>query len=126
MELADAAEPANRGWFRAGDPRINRAGRPKGAQQAAQRARAGKPLCGRLMTLFVPEQDFQTYLTRRNGPWLTNLPDDFRIVAVDFDLERRGVVVTIHSEQFAAVPAGEPIPVLQACYNGLMWRRTRQ
>lgn len=120
-----AAEAPIRGRFRPGDPRINRAGRPKGADRAARQAIKGQPLSGRLMTVLIPEADLRQSLTNDKHVWLVNLPSDFRLVAFALDPARAGVIVTIHSETFAAVSPGEPIPEMAPSYNGLKWRAFR-
>jgi len=56
--LVDGPVPGpkkNAGWFRAGDQRINRDGRPKLAWAGCE-DRA--PCAGRLMLLWVPRQEF--------------------------------------------------------------------
>jgi hypothetical protein len=115
-ELGDPelARKQNRGRFRPDDPRINRAGR---LRLATRQAREELPLSGKLMTLFVPERHLGQYLTCHDGPWLVNLPKDFRIVAARLDCTRLGVVLTMRSEQFAPVQAGEPIPEFQGSYR---------
>ncbi len=128
-ELAIAVpqlEPAskrNRGSFQPGDPRINRTGRPKGADAAAQQAKAGRPLCGRIKTLFIPDSHLRARLAHPKAPWIINLPDSFRVVACDLDRARNGLVLTIYSDGFAAVQAGEPIPEFRPDYCGLKWVR---
>lgn len=113
----------NRGWFRASDPRINRSGRPKGPELAARRARAGQPLSGRLMRLFVPESDYRQALTGLKHPWVVNLPRDFTFVAAALDPSRNGFVLTIHSNEFGVVEEGDAIPEFQPSYHNLIWRK---
>jgi hypothetical protein len=74
MDEAVIPRRSNKGWFRRGDKRINLRGRPVGARLAARLARDGEPLFGRLMTLFVPMEDQQRYLTQANDRWIDNLP----------------------------------------------------
>ena len=45
-------------------------------------------------------------------PWVSNLPHGFRVVACTVDPTRQGLVLTLYSETFPVVPAGEPIPEL--------------
>src|SRR5262245_17302596 len=94
-----APEPApqprrNAGWFRPGDGRINREGRPRGSSKAA--SQKGAPpadlaaRADRLMRLFVPAREFACHLSGREAPWVANLPEDFEIVAGRFDPGRDG------------------------------------
>jgi hypothetical protein len=117
-----AVRKRNRGWFQPGDGRINRMGRPRGPERAARRAQAGKPVCGRVRILFVPDDDLRRSLSSNLHPWLINLPKDFRIVAVDRDPNRKGFVMTIYSENFREIGEGEQIPEFKPAYNGLKWR----
>ena len=111
----------NRGSFQPGDPRINRAGRPKGAEALARRAKAGRPLGGPIKILVVPLSHFRARLADPRGTWVINLPGDWRIVACELDLSRSELLLTIYSEWFAVVQAGEPIPEFRPEYNGLKW-----
>ncbi len=122
-ESAEAPTKVNRGWFRSGDPRINRAGRPKPEKAAAKRAQSGKRQHGPIRKLFVPAAHLETYLTHRHGPWLINLPASFSIVGCEWDLERDGAVLTIHSYYWDSLQPGEPIPELDAKYHGLKFVR---
>src|SRR5262245_16652886 len=127
-ELADgqrvqATRKPNRGSFQPGDSRINRTGRPRDAELAARRARAGQPLSGRLMTSNLPLDDLHLALTRFKHPIFMNLPTDYCLVAIA--LEQQAVILTIHSKGFAMVEAGQPTPQFEARYNGLMYRRKR-
>src|SRR5690242_8849997 len=89
---ASNSEPVikhNRGWFRPGDPRINRSGRPSEARAAARRE---QPLSGKLMTLLIPESHLRQYLTGRDAPWLKNLPRDFQLIDLYLDRARKEAV----------------------------------
>jgi hypothetical protein len=118
----ESGRKGNRGWFAAGDPRINRSGRPKRQVEVEQGVPAAKPVSGPIMTLFVPESDLRSYIAGRAAPWVVNLPHDFRIVGVDLDSRRAGFVLTIRSPYFAIVEAGAPIPEIRPSYHGLKWR----
>ena len=113
----------NRGSFQPGDPRINRRGRPKGAEAAARRAKAGKRPTGRVKTLFVPDLHLRARLSNPRGPWLTNLPKGFRVVDCQVDVARGGLVLTLHSAVFPEVKVGQPVPEIEPVYNGLKWVR---
>jgi hypothetical protein len=118
--------PANRGWFRRGDPRINRRGRPRNGVTAAPRQQTEKkPLSGQLKRLSVPVSDLRVRLAREKGPWMVNLPNDFRIVALELDPVQQMIVLTIHSQVFQAVQEDEEIPWFSPEYHGLKWRLHR-
>jgi len=118
----EAPVTSNRGRFVSGDRRINLRGRPKGAAGLARRIRAGKQVSGRIRTIFVPFADMEHLLAGQKAPWIINLPSDYRIVGSDVDVERKGVLFTIHSNSFSTVNLGQPIPVFPAAYQGLMYR----
>jgi hypothetical protein len=115
----------NRGWFRAGDRRINREGRPYGSKTAASTDIS--PDCAfqpdRIKRLFVPERDLAWRLTRQFAPWYVNLPDDFQIVACRVDSDRGAVVFIIRSRTFPRIAKGTPIPDFSPVFYGLKWRR---
>lgn len=124
-EQAPVAQ-TNRGWFQAGDQRINREGRPRGSKAPTENLvvdRAART--DRLMTLFVPERDLALRLSKPQGPWLVNLPTDFQIVACRLDAARNCLVVTIRSPEFPRVAKGAAIPEFEPKYNGIMWRTKR-
>jgi hypothetical protein len=74
---------------------------------------AGWPL--RVQRLFVPEQRLTQGLVGEHWLRITNLPADcMRIVASEGDPARRGVWLTIASELFEPVSAGQPIPEFRA------------
>jgi hypothetical protein len=115
----------NRGWFQAGDRRINREGRPYGSKAAASTDIS--PDCAiqpdRVKRLFVPERDLAWRLTRQYAPWYVNLPDDFQIIACRVDSDRAGVIFIIRSKSFPRIAKGTPIPDFEPAFNGLKWRR---
>jgi hypothetical protein len=115
----------NRGWFRAGDRRINREGRPFGSK-----ATASTDVCpdlavrpDRVKRLFVRERDLAWRLTRQFAPWYVNLPGDFEIVACRVDSHRSGVIFIIRSKSFPRIAKGTTIPDIEPAFNGLKWRR---
>jgi hypothetical protein len=74
---------------------------------------SGRPL--RVKRLFVPEQRLTQCLIGRHWLRITNLPADcMRIVASEGDPARQGVWLTIASELFEPVAAGQPIPEFRA------------
>jgi hypothetical protein len=120
QEQADrmTPEPAqqpkrNAGWFRPGDGRINREGRPRGSKKRLPQGVASEDLAaraGRVMRLFIPAREFACHLSGREAPWVANLPEDFEIVAGRFDPGRDGFVLTIRSRTFPRVARGVPVP----------------
>jgi hypothetical protein len=120
---ANSAKVPNHGRFRAGDPRINRRGRPRSAAVAARRALAAQLISGKIMRLFVPGADLRTCLTRWDHPKIINLPSDYKIRDIALDRPRRQIVLTISSERFEVVQAGDPIPEFEPVYDGLRWRK---
>jgi hypothetical protein len=106
-------EPAprrNAGWFRPGDARINRDGRPKKAWVVtADRA----PCADRLMLLWVPRREFVQRLTspvEDRAPGIVNLPPDFEVVAFRVDAARDAVAVIGRSASFQRIAKGAPVP----------------
>ena len=126
---AVAPEPGprvNRGWFRPGDGRINRQGRPLGSRAAvpagadpADRA----PRADRLRRLVVPERDLAWRLASIKAPCVANLPPDFQIIDCRVDAARQGVVLVIRSDTFPRVARGAPIPEFEPAFDGLLFRR---
>lgn len=117
---------ANRGWFQQGDQRINREGRPRGSKVPTENLvvdRAAKT--DRLMIFFMPERDLALRLSKPQGPWLVNLPDEFQIVGCRLDAARNCLVVTIRSPAFPRVAKGAAIPEFEPKHNGLQWRTKR-
>jgi hypothetical protein len=73
----------NRGWFRAGDKRINREGRPRGSKAAVPEGTLPEncaPRADCLMRFSLPGRELVGRLTHPNGFWLVNLPSDAQIV----------------------------------------------
>jgi hypothetical protein len=115
------ARRANRGWFRAGDRRINREGRPRG-MQTGQSGESCTRVTDRVMAFFVPQRELGSMLTQCKAPWITNLPRAFRLVDCRVDNERDGVVFVIRSESFPRIARGTVIPEFEANFHGLIWR----
>jgi hypothetical protein len=116
-----APSRTNRGWFKRGDARINRHGRPRKRPPRPPRPAPEEwPLNGQLRNLHVPIGDLRMYLAGCKAPWIINLPSDYEIVSAR--CRQESVVLTITSKTFSSVPAGEAIPVFRAEYNGLRWR----
>jgi hypothetical protein len=114
----------NAGWFRPGDRRINRDGRPRGSKAASAEAAADRaPAADRLMLLWVPRRDLAHRLSSDRAPWIVNLPADFEIVTSRVDTARDGVALVIRSETFPRVARGAPIPEFAPSFHGLKWRR---
>ena len=114
----------NRGWFRAGDRRINREGRPHGSKARASHEciRDCARQADRLKRLIIPERDLAWRLTRQNGPWVINLPSDYQIVDCRVDSARDSVIFIIRSNTFPRIAKGTAIPDFKPVYNGLKWR----
>jgi hypothetical protein len=123
QELAVQSPPikANRGWFRAGDRRINLQGRPHGkkAHGAPTGAIASSP--DRVMRVFVADRVLRSCLTQSKAPWIVNLPGDFQIVGSYHDATRGGMYLIIRSSMYNRVARGSIIPSFDAYYNGLIW-----
>lgn len=122
---ADGPFPgSNRGWFRKGDGRINREGRPKGSTKAGPKDQADRaPVADRLKLLVLPAGDIVQRLTCEYGPWIVSLPDDIEIVGCRMDSGRAAVVFVIRSEKFPRIARGAAIPEVEPYFNGLKWRR---
>lgn len=120
----EAAPCRNRGWFRPGDSRINRRGRPTRIGALARQAKVGQPLSGRFVRVFVPESIVCRFLANWKTPH-PPVPDPryFCIVATEFDAQRGGVVFTLHSKSYPHVGAGQ-IPEVPANWFGTGWWRT--
>jgi hypothetical protein len=133
-------KPRNRGQFRPGDARINRLGRGlKRVPSLAERVKAWDrrgpcPACaqtpppktGRIATLFANEERLRRALSSGyQDSYSLDLPDDARIIAFEPALARAGFVLTLYSERFTPVQAGQPIPELAWQLPGQQskWRR---
>jgi hypothetical protein len=114
----------NRGWFRSGDRRINREGRPLGtkASTSVECTLDCARQADRLKRLIIPERDVVWRLTRQYAPWFVNLPSDFQIVDCRVD-SAQGVVFIIRSNSFPRIAKGTPIPIFEPAFYGLKWRR---
>ena len=125
VELAqELAIPRNPGWFRTGDRRINREGRPRGKKGAAESPACLARRSDRLMRMFVEGYVVTAMLTQMSSPCLVNLPSDTRIVECQLDAARKGFVLTIRSSEFPRVARGTPIPEKRPEFNGLKFCKT--
>lgn len=113
----------NRGWFRVGDRRINREGRPRGSKVASPGDVYCAPYADRLRLLFVPARVLAFRLKNLYGPWVTNLPYDVELVACQKDPTRDGFMITIRSAQFDRIAKGAVIPEFTAWCDGQKWMR---
>jgi hypothetical protein len=103
----------NAGWFRPGDGRINREGRPRGSKAGLPTGIALEDLAARadrVQRLFVPAGDIACHLSGRKAPCLANLPLDFAIVGSRFDPGRNGLFLTIRSRTFQRIARGALVP----------------
>jgi hypothetical protein len=97
----------NRGRFKPGDARINRAGRPKGKKAAATADPHDiAPATDRLARVFVPWK-------RLGLAWLASLPADAQLVGARADLARGGVCLMLRSKDFARVARGTAVPEME-------------
>src|SRR5206468_3068957 len=86
----------NRGWFRVGDQRINREGRPKGTKAGFQDESAAVDRAlktDRVMRLILNGHDLTFRLTRQDAPWIVNLPPDAEIVACYVDVAKDAIAI---------------------------------
>jgi hypothetical protein len=114
----------NRGWFRAGDRRINREGRPRGSTAASRHENPSAdcaPQADRLMLLIVRGRDLTFRLSKQHASWIINLPPDFEIVGCRVDSARKEIVFTIRSQEFPRIAKGALVPKFVPQFNGLRW-----
>jgi hypothetical protein len=108
------APKPNRGWFRPGDGRINRDGRPKGSTKPPPGALIASadlaPRTDRLMLLKLPCQDLAARLAKRGAEEFVKLPADFEIIGSRVDAASGCTVFVIRSATFARIARGAPIP----------------
>ena len=115
---------SNRGWFKPGDQRINRRGRPVGSkadpgEEAGPADRAA--VTDGLMVLRLPSKLLACRIAFERGPWLTNLPVDFQIVSSRIDASQGLLVLVLRSASFQRVARGAVIPEFRPQFNGLRW-----
>jgi hypothetical protein len=112
---------SNRAWFRPGDERINREGRPKGSRISAKPDPSTwlATSTDRVQTLFVQMSFQRCWMKRFSGPRVANLPPDFQIVGSRFDNARNGVVYLIRSQSFPRIARGAPVPQFNAHFDGV-------
>ena len=121
-----AVSKENRGWFKSGDVRINREGRPRGQRMvdgdstAVQFARKAN----RVRRLLLAPSDLGHRLTNKLSDWILNLPLEFEIV--DAGVDAAGVHIVIRSGSFSKVARGALIPLFEPAFDGLKWRRFQQ
>lgn len=119
-----AQEPKrNAGWFRQGDRRINREGRPRGSKVASPGEDVYCASCAdRVMLLHVPARVLAHRLLYREGPWLNNLPRDVKVVGCRIDSTGK-VVLTVNSAEFPRIAKGAVIPTFRPEPYGQRWCR---
>src|SRR5262245_62052074 len=115
-EPAAASTPtSNRGWFRAGDERINKQGRPRGSRKRAAGVADVARRADRLMRLEV-EGELLMRLLRRGqknepgGAWKCAQLHGVRLAGCRFDDDRGTAVLILWDESFPRVARGAPIP----------------
>jgi hypothetical protein len=131
VAVGAAPEPApraNRGWFKTGDERINRQGRPCGSKASVpEDTHPGDcaPRADRLIRLVVDEPVLAGCLACLKAPVVVNLPADFRVVGCRFDAERQRAVLTLWSATFPRVAKGAAIPEFEPQFRNLLWVKKR-
>src|SRR5262249_25295299 len=76
IDLPGPQPKSNRGWFKRGDGRINRSGRPPKIPSAHGFAKQSD----QLKLLEIPIDALLRRLKQQNAPWITNFPSDLTIV----------------------------------------------
>jgi hypothetical protein len=115
-EPAAAPTPkSNRGWFRAGDERINKQGRPRGSRKRTAGVADVARRADRLKRLEVEGELLMRLLRRglRNEPggaWKCAQLHGVRLAGCRFDEDRGTAVLILWSESFPRVARGAPIP----------------
>lgn len=126
-QVNEPAPNRNHGWFRPGDRRINREGRPKGSSKSSRQPSSPAvdraPCADRLQVLVVPTRDLARRLRWKLAPWITNLPEDAEIVSCRVDAARDTVAFVLRSNTFPRIAAGAVIPVFVPRFEGLRWQR---
>jgi hypothetical protein len=92
---ASVPEPSpkkNAGWFKPGDPRVNREGRPRGSKAPTAEPAIRAPRANGVMLLWVPQEETRHRLTSSCGPWIATLPEDYEIVESHVDAGRDALV----------------------------------
>src|SRR5262245_39842869 len=95
------APRANRGRFQPGDPRINRAGRPKADLSGFTWDRA--PRADRLKRFHVHARKFLHRFSSRLGPWIVNFPPDVGVVGCHFNEAESVLVLVLRSSSFERI-----------------------
>jgi hypothetical protein len=113
---------ANRGWFTAGDGRINRGGRPRGRKAAAGETRPVAKRADCIKVLMIPARDLVWRLKNKLAPWIVNFPADLEIVDCEVDEDSDMVHYIVRSKRFPRIAAGSIIPPFSADFNGLIFR----
>jgi hypothetical protein len=118
----------NRGWFRKGDPRINRRGRPHGSKSApadmdmpVERADA----TDRLMVLYLPDSLLLLRLYRDDEfGSVTNLPSGCAIVNCRLHAEHKVFAIQIRHYSFPLVARGTVLPEFRAEFHSMVFARS--
>jgi hypothetical protein len=120
---AESPPRTNRGWFRPGDRRINREGRPRGSPKAGPEEQADRaPAADRVMLLVLPARAVAYRLTHERGAWIANAPRDIEIVGSRVDVARGALVFVLRSAAFPRIAKGAVIPQFTPEFNGLRWQ----
>jgi hypothetical protein len=126
-ELDKAAQSPNRnrGWFRLGDRRINREGRPRGSSKRAAEEDGSledrAPCADRLMRVLIEKRDLIFRLTHEKAIWMKDLPNDAEMVSCRLDAGQRIVVLTVRSKMFPRIAKGAVIPRFWPQLDGKKW-----